>query len=224
MTKARSGDMELLPIAPEYADVFERALPYLQTRQNEIHTRISYGYAVQLLEVGGRRDVVLPAILLHDVGWSLVPEDLQLSAIGSNPAHPEMRDVHEEGGARIAQGILTDLGYAPEVTAQIVDIIAGHDTKLTFDSVEEAVVKDADKLFRYSGTGFRILAGWYDFDERDLLKRLEERLPKWFLTEKGQELAREELAARRGEICCARKGAPDVGEEGDPSGRQEGVR
>ncbi|MBI5443733.1 MAG: HD domain-containing protein [Deltaproteobacteria bacterium] len=193
-------DAELPEIGPEYAELFERALPYLQTRENEVHTRISYGYAERLLRHGGRRDVVLPAILLHDVGWSRVPEDLQLFAFGPNPTRPELRDVHEEEGARLAEGILRELGYAPESVAEIVRIIAGHDSKPTCDSLEEGIVKDADKLFRFSRRGFRIIRDWYPLEERGLLERLEDRIPDWFLTAPGATLAREEAAARRKEL------------------------
>ena len=63
--------------------VFQVASPFLDTRENEEHTRIAYGFAARLLLVeGGDPQVALPAIILHDVGWKSIPEELQLTAFG----------------------------------------------------------------------------------------------------------------------------------------------
>jgi len=60
---------------PIYQKIFERAKPFLRTRKNLIHTRIALRYAIKLLEtVKGDEEVVIPAILLHDVGWKAVPK------------------------------------------------------------------------------------------------------------------------------------------------------
>lgn len=204
MTRKSEGGIELPEIGPVFAGLFERARPYLQTRDNEEHTRISYGYAERLLRTGADPEIVLPAILLHDIGWSRVPEELQLSAFGPNATRPELRDLHEEEGAKLAEEILRGLDYPPGAIEHIARIIAGHDSKSTSDSLEEAVVKDADKLFRFSRRGFRIIARWYEFDRLEFLGRLEEKIPEWFLTALGAELAGEEAAARRAELSARR--------------------
>ena len=55
----------------KYKDIFEKAAPYLNTRKNEVHVSISYEFARRLLTHYPEADeeVVLPAVILHDVGW-----------------------------------------------------------------------------------------------------------------------------------------------------------
>jgi hypothetical protein len=68
-----------------YQRIFEHAKPCLRTRQNLIHTRIVLRYALKLLEEEkGNEEVVIPAVLLHDVGWDTIPEHLHLTAFGPN--------------------------------------------------------------------------------------------------------------------------------------------
>jgi len=70
-----------------YQRIFELAVPFLQTRDNEIHTKVSYAFAERLVSVeGGDRNIVVPAILLHDVGW--------IRGSGA-PAVPRVWDPHE---------------------------------------------------------------------------------------------------------------------------------
>ena len=108
---------------------------------------------------GGMEDVVIPAILLHDVGWKKVPEDLQLKAFGPNASLPEWNRVHEVEGARIAGEILGKVGYDPEKAEEIVHIIDGHDSRKEPSSLNDKIVKDADKLWRYSKEAVHINIG-----------------------------------------------------------------
>ena len=92
----------------DFDAVLEAALPHLQTRNNEVHTRISRDFAERLLaEEGGNPEVAIPAIVLHDIGWSRVPEDRQLTACGPNVQDPELTKVHEREGARMAGEVLS---------------------------------------------------------------------------------------------------------------------
>ena len=79
-----------------YPRIYELAKPFLETRDNEIHTRIAFSFALKLLAAeGGNEAVVLPAVMLHDVGWKSVPEDLQLKAFGPGRNDREINRVHE---------------------------------------------------------------------------------------------------------------------------------
>lgn len=181
--------------------IFELALPYLQTRHNEAHTRICCAFALRLLaEEEGDPQIVLPAVLLHDVGWSRVPENRQLSAFGPRVENPELTKVHEREGAALAHTILEDVGCAPERAREITEIIVGHDTRLEALSPEDAIVKDADKLFRFSGEGFPIDCRRFGLAPPEHLSWLEARIDEWFFTRTGQRLAREEAAARLREL------------------------
>ena len=187
--------------SPLHARVLERALPHLQTRHNEVHTRTSLGFALRLLErEPGDPDVVIPGILLHDIGWSRVPEELQLTAFGPRVQNPELQKVHEREGARMAEGILAELGFPEAAAREIAHIVAGHDTRPGTGSPSESIVKDADKLFRFSREGFRIDCERFGLEPAAHLAWLEARIEGWFLTATGRALARQEAAARRAEL------------------------
>ena len=67
-------EFHLEKIDPAVREIFKSALPFLETRENKIHTFIVYQYAQALLkQESGTAEVVLPACILHDVGWSAVP-------------------------------------------------------------------------------------------------------------------------------------------------------
>ena len=67
-----------------YDEIYRKAAPYLDTRQNDIHVSLSCDFARRLLAHYPKADekIVLPAIVLHDVGWKMVPEEKQLNAFG----------------------------------------------------------------------------------------------------------------------------------------------
>lgn len=199
--------------------LMEEALPYLGTRQNDLHTRICLAYAMRLLKKeGGRAEVVVPAIILHDVGWSSVPEEEQLKAFGPDAKNPELTRVHEREGARIASAILGKLGCPPELAGEIVEIVAGHDTRKNPLSPEDALVKDSDKLFRYSAEGYRIDAARFNKEPVGYLEWLSARIDEWFLTETGRLTAKAEAEARLAEVHGAGKRTGGSGRKGTHMG------
>jgi hypothetical protein len=105
-----------------YDKIYEKAKPYLNTRRNEIHVSISYDFAQRLLSFYPQADddIVLPAILLHDVGWKMVPEEKQLDAFGLNVRDEEVRRFHETQGAGIAGEILSLLSLHHEQTGLLL--------------------------------------------------------------------------------------------------------
>jgi HD superfamily phosphodiesterase len=185
---------------PIYQKIFERAKPFLRTRKNLIHTKIALRYAVKLLEkVKGDEEVVIPAILLHDVGWKVVPEHLQLTAFGPNRSNPQAARRHEVEGAKMARKILEGLHYSPRKVKEICRIIQGHDSRKRSISRSDRIVKDADKLFRYSRKGVAIDLNRFQIHQGDYLSYLERHIENWFFLSASRQLAREELPQRRRE-------------------------
>ena len=183
-----------------YQKIFERAKPFLRTRKNLIHTKIALRYALKLLKkVRGDEEVVVPAILLHDVGWKAVPEHLQLTAFGPNRSNPQVLRLHEVEGAKTARKILEGLHYPPERVNEICRIVRGHDSRKKSISRSDRIVKDADKLFRYSRKGMAIDVNRFRTRRGDQLGYLERHIEKWFFLSASRQLAREELAQRRSE-------------------------
>ena len=177
--------------------ICELAGPYLSIRKYDIHVQTSCSYALKLLEFEqGEHDVVIPAILCHDVGWIKVPEELHLKAFGPT-FDPELTRLHEVEGVKVAREILLEVNYEPEKVAEILEIIDGHDTRLSALSLNDKIVKDADKLFRFDPIGLKIDVERFKVDQNYHANWLEERIESWFFTETAKRFAREELAKSR---------------------------
>ena len=189
-----------MAIKPIHQRIFKKAEPFLHTRKNLIHTKIALRYALKLLKSEkGDEGVVIPAIILHDVGWNVIPEHLHLTAFGPNPSNPKLARVHELEGAKIARAILEKMHYSPEKVNEIFRIIQGHDSRKRPISASDRIVKDGDKLTRYSRKGMAIDLHRFQIPHRKYLIFLEGIIDQWFLTSAGKEIARREIFLRRSE-------------------------
>ena len=184
---------------PHHAAIWARAARHLAVRDNDVHTLYAYGLARALLAClpDGDPEVVLPAILLHDTGWSQVPEADVLAAIAPGAGDRETVLRHEKEGARIASSVLAEVGHDADRTARIVQIVDGHDSRREALSLDDAIVKDADKLWRFTESGVRICCGWMGRTPGDFMDFVESRIDTWLLTDAGRALAREILAESR---------------------------
>jgi len=182
---------------PIFKEIWKLAKPYLNTRQNDIHTEISVQMAFKLMErEGGDEDIVIPAIILHDVGWIRVPENLQLKAFGPKAVNPELNRTHETEGVRIAEEIMLQVKYDQTKTGQILEIIEGHDSRSEPLSLNDMIVKDADKLWRYTKSGVEIDVERFNETVDEGLDRLRSKINKWFFTQSAREIAKEEILKR----------------------------
>lgn len=181
--------------------IWQAARPYLGVRNNDEHTIVAYGIARVLLDQTPEADprVVLPAILLHDVGWKQVPEELLLAAVGRHPTRPDLVRDHELFGVAIAREILGRLRPEGVDIDAVCEIIDGHDTEHHAKSINDAVVKDADKGWRSTPHGMRTIAGWYDVPLSEVVLMLQERSNPRMLTPAGRALAEGQTAAVRAE-------------------------
>ena len=180
-----------------FEKIWELAEPYLDTRDNTIHTRISVRLAYQLLDKeGGDPAIVIPAIILHDVGWKAIPENLHLEAFGPKATSPELNRVHEVEGVRIAKEILEQVQYDHKRIGEILKIIDGHDSRVEPLSLNDKLVKDADKLSRYDKEMFHIDIRRYNHTYEEELNRIRSHLEEWFFTRSAKEIARKELKNR----------------------------
>jgi hypothetical protein len=154
--------------------IWQLATPYLQTRDNDAHTLYSYGIARQLLRRLPEADehIVLPAIILHDTGWSTVDEFDAIQAIAPDRDGSYTWAVfqHEKEGARIAREILTELEISAGDIDQICEIIDGHDTRLTALSLNDKLVKDSDKVWRVSPHGTDVAMPRFGLNREESLR------------------------------------------------------
>jgi len=185
-------------------ELFRLAEPYLRVRAGVIHTRVAKDYASVLVEKeDGDKKIVEPAVILHDVGWSaLKPDEINraygIRATGKKAA--ELNRVHELEGARIARGILLKLDYNAAFIDEICRIIERHDSGKQPQSLEEKLVKDADKLWRFSRTGYNYEIKRQQTPHEVRYNFLKKHIADWFFTKTGRELAETELRKRAIEL------------------------
>lgn len=186
---------------PIYDRMLLLAQPYLDTRNNDLHVRTACRFAQRLLEVIRADDqVVIPAVLLHDLGWKAIPEELQLTAYGPTIKDPALNRRHELEGVRIAREILRELNYDEERTDQILNIIEGHDSRKVALSVDDALVKDSDKLWRFSKEGFYFDQSRFGIPALEYAHWISRQIDEWFFNGPAKEIAREEIEQRKAEL------------------------
>ena len=175
-------------------NVWEATRPFLDVRSNDEHTLFSYYWAKQLLDFypDADADIVLPAILLHDTGWKKIPIEKVLESFGPKMKYPELRRQHEVEGVAIAKQILSDLGYSEHLSKQICEIIDGHDTTKEARSLNDSLLKDSDKLWRFTRHGNETIQSWFDISLSEVQEILRNLLPT-LLTEKGKLFASQML-------------------------------
>lgn len=180
--------------------LLEMVEPYLTTRGDLLHTQVAHAYALLLIKKeGGDRRIVEPAIILHDVGWSrLDPEEIKgafgVRAAGETAAR--INRVHELGGAVIARELLEELEYDPSLIDQIIPIVERHDSGREPKSLEEKLVKDADKLWRFSQVGYRNEMERQKLTPMERYQFLVKNLPSWFFTKTARKIAGKNLKKR----------------------------
>lgn len=172
------------------------ARPYLDVRSNDEHTLISYRLARALLRLRPEVDepTVLTAILLHDVGWKKIPLEKLTASVGPKPKYPELQRVHEIEGVAIARPHLEALAIPGVDLETVLAIIDGHDTRKQAISAEDALVKDADKLWRFTAHGVSTVGGWFGMAERATVSMLEDFVLPQMLTPEGRAMAEAFLA------------------------------
>ena len=178
------------------APIWEAARPWLDVRSNDEHTLISYRLGIALL--GAHPDVearvVLPAILLHDVGWKMFPEEKLAHAVGPTAKYPELQRAHEIESVRIARGELERLAILDVDIGRVLAIIDGHDTRPQALSLEDALMKDADKLWRFTPHGISCLCDWFETPPKETVAMLESYVLPKLVTDTGRTMARAWLA------------------------------
>ncbi len=137
-------------------ELWARARPFLGAgRPGDIeHTLavVEYGKTLTANE-GGDPLVVIPALILHDVGWSRVDYLDLATAPAKGKTGVESVRLHMLYGARIASKILTELGFDQESIEPIVSIISVHDIPEAIrelDDLNSTLVFEADWLDKFS--------------------------------------------------------------------------
>lgn len=178
-----------------YDAVWQKAEPYMRARKNDVHVPLSFAWAQRLLEVHPEADsdIVSLAILLHDIGWySIDMADILEKGFGPNMMQSDVRFLHETEGVRLSRPVLEATGWSEDIIQAVAEIIDGHDTRPTPHHLNDRLVRDADKLWRFSVTGVAVASDWFKMTPRQYASRLVPQI-SILETEIGRVWAEEEL-------------------------------
>ena len=188
------------PDLSRYDPVWRAAEPYMRARKNDVHIPLSFAWCVKLLEhfPQADRDVCLLAILLHDIGWWAIDMETIIAEgfRSGNILQSDVRYRHEAEGVRLGTEVLRATGWDEGVIAQVCEIIDGHDTRIDPRHLNDRIVRDADKLWRYEVTGTAVGCDWFGETPVQNCARNEAILPK-FETAPGRAMAAAELVRTR---------------------------
>lgn len=189
-----------------HTSIWDMALPYQGARGDADHAYITLEYARQLIDLqAGDPNVIIPAIILHDTGWSMLSQSEKMLIFRSGVTHEEKLHIrlrHQEEGVKIARRILETLDYPTVWTEEIIEIISEHDTRAGFISHNEGLVRDSDKLWRFSKSGFDADVRRYDISPQSQIKKLVGliNLENFFYSSTSVELANRDLDRRNEEF------------------------
>lgn len=99
-------------------------------------------------------DILIPVIILHDIGYSKIPKKL-------NSFELNIKKLHAKYGAEIAEQILEELNYSKNQINEIKRLILKHDNWIFGDNfINEPVLKifnNFDFMWMASEKGFKIV-------------------------------------------------------------------
>ena len=186
-------------IANRYDEVWRTSEAYMRARKNDVHIPLSYAFARELLKQypDADEDIVSLAIILHDIGWySIDMRDIIEKGFGPNMMQSDVRFLHETEGVRMSREVLEQTNWPEPVITAVGEIIDGHDTRPQARSLNDRLVRDADKLWRFTVTGVAVASDWFKMTPRQYADRLEQQV-SILETEAGRQLAAQALAETR---------------------------
>ncbi len=194
------GETSAGPLSAWESRLKEQARPYLQRGRPDDwdHTlrAIENGKAL-LKEEKGDPEVVLTALVLHDIGWSQVSFDDFVQAPPEKKKETRSLKEHMVQGAVLAREILEPFDFPKDKKELVLKIIAVHDLPdviETFPEPEAVLVMEADRLDRF---GEESLKRYRKLFGENYLKEgrrfLLEGSKTWFRTPTGKRMVQEIL-------------------------------
>jgi HD superfamily phosphodiesterase len=117
--------------------------------------------------------LLLPLAILHDVGYSQVPD-----VASADYYEQDIRRLHMDEGAKIARVLLEKLNYPSDKTERIVHYISVHDN-WAYDEVDIymddpilGTFKDLDYIWIYTKIGFGALKKVKGWNDKQMLEHL----------------------------------------------------
>jgi hypothetical protein len=201
-----AGEIDTTPIASTPAaaadldPIWQAVVPETRTRANDIHLPISLAFAERLCRAYPQADAELVriAVLLHDTGWAHVDEERILSeGFTGDWRKAAIRFEHEAEGCKVARTVLPGLGYSEEFVERVCEIIDGHDTRHVPYSLEDALVRDSDRLWRFDHAGIAVASSWFGMTPAVYTDRLGAEIIPELITEAALAMGTADLERSR---------------------------
>ncbi|MCG7854061.1 MAG: hypothetical protein MIO92_16220 [Methanosarcinaceae archaeon] len=129
---------------------------------------------------------IIPALYLHDIGWSQTHYDDWLSTPFSKQEKCQAALFHQKKGSELAREVLEDLAYQPELALKILDYIEVHDQPervFALNCLQATLCFEADRLDRFGERGEkRLEAIFNDFRSEERATFLRHGALQWFKT------------------------------------------
>jgi HD superfamily phosphodiesterase len=195
------GETSAGPLAAWESCLKEKARPYLlQGRPDDWdHTlrAIEFGKAL-LREEKGDPEVVITALVLHDIGWSRVPFDDFVQAPPEKKKETLSLKEHMVQSAVLAREILGPLDFPKDKKDLVLKIIAVHDLPEVIQDLPEpeaVLVMEADRLDRFGEKSLNRYRKMFGENYlREGRRFLLEGSKTWFRTSTAKRLVQEFLA------------------------------
>lgn len=182
----------------EFKKIWRLALIYQDKRDDKGHAKIVTDYAIKLCQLEkANLEIVVPAAILHDIGWSQLSGKDRFSMFQNDAV--KLRFNHQKEGVILAKKILKIADYPPRYLKPILEIISQHDTRKGFFSKEDGLVRDADKLWRFTYRGIKadkkrrgnLFNDYFEEQIKSIAKK------DYFYSLSARKLARQELKKYR---------------------------
>lgn len=159
--KAREGInlKQLKILSPLEEKIWDAAIPFQDQRDDPGQGELVTYFGIQLLKyIEGKREVVVPACILHDTGWYGTNSQEWKDAVKKGNTEGEaIRRPHQNRGIIIAGNILGSINYPIKKQYEIADIIGDHDTRISpAKTNSERIMRSADLLWRVTVPNIKI--------------------------------------------------------------------
>lgn len=191
-TYPRGPVAEHPPLGEDLDRLWAAIEPETRTRSNDLHLPLAVSYADRLCAAYPQADAELVRVstLLHDTGWAHVDESRIISeGFAGDWRKAAIRYEHEAQGCAVARRVLPPLGYSSEFIGRVCEIIDGHDTRQVAFSLEDALLRDADRLWRFDAVGIGMASQWFGLTPAEYTDRLAEEILPELITQAAHDIA-----------------------------------
>lgn len=131
----------------KFTTIWNLALPYLHQaimKDFEVHTQgVVKAMELLIAKEGGDENILIPAAILHDVGFSKVSKELQTN--GELEKKREAQRQHLIYCKDIIKEILTKVGYSSNDINKVIEVVKAHKFQDP-DELAKRLLIDADNL------------------------------------------------------------------------------